>query len=73
MYHFVDQGFSRGRNSQTDASRSPSEVAYIKISVQKNYVSTDNKWSFDLGVEKGPEFRFFVIVGFMPGEQYHHQ
>ena len=54
-------------------SGSALDLAYIKGIVQNNNSSTEETWTFELGVEEGPNLPLHVIVGFMQSKQLHHQ
>ena len=46
-------------------SKAPTELSYIKRSSYMNDVTTENNWTFDLGVGDGIDIPVFLLVGFM--------
>ena len=48
-------------------------LACKKITVLNKNVSSEDNCAFDLGVEKGVDVPFFVIVGFLQREQFQQQ
>ena len=46
-------------------SKAATELSYIKKSSYINDVTTENNWTFELGVGDGIDIPVYVIVGFM--------
>ena len=51
-------------------SRAATELTYIKISSYTKDVTTENIWTFELGVRSCSDVPFYVIVGFIRGDQF---
>ena len=54
-------------------SKAPTELSYIKRSSYMKDLTTENNWSFELGVGDGIEIPTYVIVGFMQRDQFNQQ
>ena len=55
------------------ASKTPTELTYIKRSFCMKDVTTENNWTFELGVGDGIDIPICVIVGFMQRDQFNQQ
>ena len=55
------------------ASKIPTELTFIKRSSYMKDVTTENNWTFDLGVGDGIDVLIYVIVGFMQRDQFNQQ
>ena len=54
-------------------SRAAKQLTYIKISSYTKDVTTENIWTFELGVQKCSDVPFYVIVGFVQRDQFNQQ
>ena len=54
-------------------SKTPTELSYIKKSYYIKDVTTENVWTFELGVEDGVDIPIFVVLGFMQRDQFKQQ
>ena len=54
-------------------SRSATKTAYNERSAHRNVLTTETKWSSELGVDKWIDVPFYVLVGFMQRKQFHQQ
>ena len=54
-------------------SKTPTELTYIKRSSFMKDVTTENNWTFELGVGDGLDVPIYVIVGFMQRDQFNQQ
>ena len=50
-------------------SKAPTELSYIERSSYMKDVTTENNWTFELGVGHGIDVPIYVIVGFMQRDQ----
>ena len=55
------------------ASKTPTELTYIKRSSYMKGVTTGNNWTFELGVGDGIDVSIHVIVGLMQRDQFNQQ
>ena len=54
-------------------SKAPNEVSYIKKSSYVKDITSENNWSFELGVGDSVDMPIYVIVGFMQRDQFNQQ
>ena len=54
-------------------SKTPTELSKIKRSSYMKDVTTENIWTFELGVGDGIDILIYVIVGFMQRGQFNQQ
>ena len=54
-------------------SKTPTELTYSKRSSYMKDVTTENVWTFELGVGDGVDIPIHVIVGFMQKDQFNQQ
>ena len=54
-------------------SKTPTEFSFIKRSSYMKDVTTENNWTFELGVGDGIDIPIYVIVGFMQRDQFNQQ
>ena len=54
-------------------SKAATELSYIKKSSLMKDVTTENNWFFELGVGDGIDLPIYVIVGFLPRDQFNQQ
>ena len=54
-------------------SKTPTESSFIKRSSYMKDVTTENNWTFALGVGDGIDIPIYVIVGFMQRDQFNQQ
>ena len=54
-------------------SKAPTELPFIKRSTYMKEVTSENNWTFELGVGDGVDIPIYVIVGFMQRKQYNQQ
>ena len=50
-------------------SKAPNELSYIKQSSYMKIMTTQNNWTFDLGVGDSVDIPIYVIVGFRQREK----
>ena len=55
------------------ASKTRTELAYTKRSSYKKDVTTENNWTFELGVGDGIDVPIYVIVGFIQRDHFNQQ
>ena len=55
------------------ASKTPTELTIVKRSPYMKDVTTENNYTFELGVEDGTDVRIYVIVGFLQRDQFNQQ
>ena len=55
------------------ASKTPTELTYVKRSSYLKDVTTENDWTFEVGVGDGVDVPIYVIVGFMQSHQFNQQ
>ena len=56
-----------------NVSKAPTELSYTKRSSYKKDVTTENNWTFEVGVGDGFDIFFYVIVGFAQRDQFNQQ
>ena len=54
-------------------SKNPTELTFIKTSVYMKDVTTENIWTFELGVGDGIHIHIYVIVGFLQRDHFNQQ
>ena len=54
-------------------SNTPTEMSYIKRSIFMKDVTTENNWTFELGVGDGVDIPIYVVVRFMQRDQFNQQ
>ena len=54
------------------ASKTPTELTYVKRLPDMKVVTTGKIWTFELGVGDGIDVSIYVIVGFMQIDQFNH-
>ena len=55
------------------ASKTPTELTYVKRSSLMKDVTSENIWTSELGVGDGTDVSIYVIVGFMHRDQFNQQ
>ena len=54
-------------------SKAPTELTYIKRSSYTKDVTTENNWTFELGVGDGIDIPIYLVVRFMQRDQFNQQ
>ena len=54
-------------------SKTPTELTYIKRSSYMKDVTTENNWTFELGVQGSLDVPTYVIVGFTQRDQFNQK
>ena len=54
-------------------SKTPTELTYIKRSSYMKDVTTENNWTFELGVGDGIDIPIYLVVGFIQRDQFNQQ